>query len=124
RIAELQERKKIEALSSKKPRDARVQYLRFLHKHATPKLYWPEFKRKFKKEAEMRDSALQDKDREKLYRELVAKLKTSESERRKELVSLLKGMDRTNTKSLDELPDSVVRDVKFYTIEQGRRDEL
>jgi hypothetical protein len=124
RIAEIQERKKIESLSSKKPRDPRVEYLRFLHKHATLKLYWPEFKRKFKKEAEMRDSALQDKDREKLYRELVAKLKTSENERRKELVSLLKGMDRTNTKSLDELPDSVVRDVKFYTIEQGRRDEL
>ncbi len=126
RIAEIQERKKIES-SSKKPRDAKVEYLRFLHKHATPKLYWPEFKRKFKKEAEMRDSALQDKDREKLYRELVAKLKTSENERRKELVSLLKGMDRTNTNrdlSLDELPDSVVRDVKFYTIEQGRRDEL
>ncbi|KAL6244882.1 hypothetical protein RBB50_008410 [Rhinocladiella similis] len=126
RIAEIQERKKTEA-STKKPRDVRVEYLRFLNSHATPKLYWPEFRRKFKKEPEMRESGIQDKDREKAYRELVAKLKTSDNDRRKELVGLLKSVDRASLKqgsSIDDLPDSILRDVRFYTIEQGRRDEL
>jgi hypothetical protein len=75
----------------------------------------------------MRDVALQDKDREKLYRDLVAKLKTSESDRRKELVALLKGVDKVALKpdtAIEDLPDAVLRDVKFYTIEKGRRDEL
>lgn len=126
RIAELQERKKA-AAQTQKPRDPKVEYLRFLHQHATPKLYWPEFKRKFRKEHEMRDVALQDKDREKLYRELVAKLKTSESDRRKELVSLLKGIDKAGLNpdtAIEDLPDAVLRDVRFYTIEKARRDEL
>ncbi|KAK4946909.1 hypothetical protein LTR10_014051 [Elasticomyces elasticus] len=126
RITELQQRKKI-AEQTQKPRDPKVEYLRFLHRHATPKLYWPEFKRKFKKEPEMREITLQDKDREKLYRELVAKLKTSESDRRKELVTLLKSMDKatlTQDMTIEELPDTVSRDVRFYTIEQARRDEL
>ncbi|KIW45047.1 uncharacterized protein PV06_03468 [Exophiala oligosperma] len=132
RIAEIQERKRTEA-STKKPRDARVDYLRFLNGHATPKLYWPEFKRKFKREPEMRDAGLQDKDREKMYRELVAKLKTSDGDRKRDLVGLLKSAvdkaslerhQRGSSTSIDELPDSILRDVRFYTIEQSRRDEL
>jgi hypothetical protein len=47
-------------------------YLEFLQRNATPKLYWPEFKRKYKKEPEMRDSKLSDKDREKWYRDYIA----------------------------------------------------
>ena len=50
-------------------KDPRIPYLAFLQKFATPKLYWPEFRRKFKKEPEMRDTKLLDKDKEKLYRE-------------------------------------------------------
>ncbi|KIW15784.1 hypothetical protein PV08_05834 [Exophiala spinifera] len=128
RIAEIQERKKTEA-STAKPRDARVEYLRFLHRHATPKLYWPEFKRKFRKDHEMRDGALTEKDREKLYRELVAKLKTSDGDRKKDLVGLLKSVDKASLKqgsrtSIDGLPDAILRDVRFYTLDQGRRDEL
>ncbi|KAI1610359.1 hypothetical protein EDD36DRAFT_443939 [Exophiala viscosa] len=126
RINELQQRKKA-VEQTQKPRDVKVEYLRFLHRHATPKLYWPEFKRKFKKESDMRDVTLQDKDREKLYRELVAKLKTGESDRRKELVTLLKSMDKgalTKDMAVEDLPDAVLRDVRFYTIEKDRRDEL
>ena len=52
-------------------KDPRIAYYAFLSKHATPKLYWPEFKRKHKKEAEMRDSKLSDKDREKAYRDYI-----------------------------------------------------
>ena len=50
-------------------KDPRIAYFAFLAKNATPKLYWPEFKRKYKKEAEMRDTKLSDKDREKAYRD-------------------------------------------------------
>lgn len=128
RISELQAVKKSEQ-ARQKARDPRVEYLRFLHRNATPKLYWPEFKRKFKREAEMRDVAMPDKDREKLYRELVSKLKSSEGERRKELVALLKSVDKaalhqTGAETEMELPDAVLRDARFYTIEEGTRDEL
>lgn len=123
RIVELQARKE----SERKARDPKVDYLRFLQRHATPKLYWPEFKRKFKKEPELRDIAMQDKDREKLYREFVAKLKTGEADRRKDLVALLKTVDRSLLKrdmDLRNLPDIVLRDLRFYTLEEGRRNEL
>ncbi|GME51551.1 ff domain protein [Neofusicoccum parvum] len=63
-------------------KDPAIPYLAFLQKHATPKLYWPEFRRKFKKEAEMKDSKLLDKDREKWYREHINRLKLPESTRK------------------------------------------
>jgi len=52
-------------------KDPRIPYLAFLQKNGTPKLYWPEFRRKYKKEPEMRDTKLSDKDREKWYREYI-----------------------------------------------------
>lgn len=52
-------------------KDPRIPYYSFLQRHATPKLYWPEFRRKYKKEPELRDTKLSDKDREKAYREYI-----------------------------------------------------
>lgn len=52
-------------------KDPRIPYMAFLQKHATPKLYWPEFKRKHRKEPEMHNTKLSDKDREKWYREYI-----------------------------------------------------
>jgi hypothetical protein len=52
-------------------KDPRITYFYFLQRHATPKLYWPEFRRKYKKEPELRDTKLSDKDREKAYREYI-----------------------------------------------------
>ncbi|ETI28071.1 hypothetical protein G647_00520 [Cladophialophora carrionii CBS 160.54] len=131
RIAQIQALKRAqESERSASRRDPRVEYLRFLHKNATPKLYWPEFKRKFRRAPEMGDRNLQDKERERTFRDLVAKLKLSESERRKELVGLLKDTAQKDKDAfkrameVDELPDAILRDVKFYTLEQGRRDEL
>ncbi|OAP65244.1 hypothetical protein AYL99_01216 [Fonsecaea erecta] len=132
RIAEQQALKASAAATQQHKKDPRVAYLRFLQEHATPKLYWPEFRRKFKKHPEMLERAMQDKDREKLYRELVAKLKLGDAERRKELVGLLKGvvgvdkakLDRDNFAPGDALPDAVLRDVRFYIVEPARRDEL
>ena len=71
-------RAKMQAIREQKARqektDPRVPYMAFLQKHATPKLYWPEFKRKFRKEAEMKDTKLLDRDREKWYREYINRM--------------------------------------------------
>lgn len=70
-------RQKIQQLRELRERevkkDPRIPYLGFLQKFATPKLYWPEFRRKYKKEPEMRDTKLLDKDKEKLYREHITR---------------------------------------------------
>jgi|SRR5579871_401087 len=54
-------------------KDPRIAYLNFLELNATPKLYWPEFKRKYKKEPEMKDIKVTDKDREKYYRDYTSR---------------------------------------------------
>jgi len=68
-------RERIHLLKEQKERqrktDPRIPYFDFLGRHATPKLYWPEFRRKYKKDAEMRDTKVADKDREKWYREYI-----------------------------------------------------
>lgn len=60
-----------EAREKEEKKDPRISYLAFLQARATPKLYWPEFRRKFQKEPELRNSKLSDKDREKWYREYI-----------------------------------------------------
>lgn len=68
-------RERIHVLKEQKERqrktDPRIPYFAFLERYATPKLYWPEFRRKYKKDAEMRDKKIADKDREKWYREYI-----------------------------------------------------
>ena len=71
-------RQRIKQLKAQRERefkeDPKIPYLAFLQKHGTPKLYWPEFRRKYKKEPEMRDSKLQDKEREKMYRDYISRM--------------------------------------------------
>ena len=69
RIAALKERRERE-----EKKDPKLPYFAFLEKHATPKLYWPEFRRKFRGEREMRDSRVADKEREKWYREYIGRM--------------------------------------------------
>lgn len=52
-------------------KDPLIPYLTFLQTKATPKLYWPEFRRKYMKEPEMRNARLSDKEREKWYRNYI-----------------------------------------------------
>lgn len=126
RIAEIHEHQALEASVTKQV-DPKVTYLRFLQRYATPKLYWPEFKRKYKKEAEMKDYGVSDKERERMYRDLVAKLKLGESDRRKELLALLKGakgdLDRNSSRK-DDLPEAILKDVRFYLVDEKKRDEM
>lgn len=117
----------LRAAQTAKKADPRVTYLAFLQRYATPKLYWPEFKRKYKKEAEMKDLNFSDKEREKLYREYISKMKMGESDRRKELVALLKSVpkgDLTRQSTMDNLPDAMIKDLRFYVMAKEKRDEL
>jgi hypothetical protein len=107
--------------------DSKTRYLSFLQKYATPKLYWPEFKRKHRKEDQMKDYEVSDKDREKLYREYIQKIKGSEADRRKELLALLKGLDQEslNRKStVADVPSSALKDLRWYLVDEKKRNEV
>lgn len=104
--------------------DPRISYLNFLSINATPKLYWPEFKRKFRKDSAMTDRHFAEKDREKLYREYIPKLKMSDSDRRKEFTALLKSISKDEWQGGD-VPATVEKDIRYYGVrDEKRRKEL
>ncbi|KAF7587773.1 transcription elongation regulator [Aspergillus hancockii] len=108
-------------------KDPRIKYLAFLEAHATPKLYWPEFKRKYRKESEMKDSQLSDKDREKLYRDLISRLKLPESTRKSDLSALLKSAplhELNRSSNLEALPPSIITDLRYISLTPKVRDPL
>ncbi|OAA69670.1 FF domain protein [Cordyceps fumosorosea ARSEF 2679] len=109
-------------------RDPRVAYLALLQDKATPKLYWPEFKRKYRKDEAMRDAALPDKDREKLYREHINRLKMPPATLRADLTALLRAQPvaQLNSASVgnDALPSAVLADVRYISLPPSVRDPL
>src|SRR5271156_694421 len=122
RIHELQEKRRRE-----EKKDPRIAYLRFLHENASPKLYWPEFKRKFKKEPEMKDSKLADKDREKMYRDHISRLKLPESTRKTDLEKLLQEMPLSilnRDSTLETLPAVLLTNLKYISIPVKERDAI
>ncbi|KAJ5515528.1 hypothetical protein N7527_007088 [Penicillium freii] len=107
--------------------DPRIRYLAFLQEHATPKLYWPEFKRKYRKEPEMKDSQLGDKDREKFYRDHISRLKQPESTRKSDLSALLKSVPLDllhRSSNLEALPAMVITDIRYIGLTPEVRDPL
>ncbi|KAJ5380637.1 uncharacterized protein N7496_003065 [Penicillium cataractarum] len=107
--------------------DPRIKYLAFLQEYATPKLYWPEFKRKYRKEAEMKDSQLSDKDREKLYREYISKLKLPESTRKSDLSTLLKSAPLhalNRSSNLEALSATIITDIRYIALPTKVRNPL
>jgi hypothetical protein len=108
-------------------KDPRIPYLAFLQKNATPKLYWAEFRRKFKKENEMRDSNLSDKDREKWYREHINRLKLPQSQLKSDFLNLLKSQPAqllNNATLPSYLPPTVLADIKYSSLSPSVRDPL
>ncbi|KAH6647346.1 hypothetical protein BKA67DRAFT_577194 [Truncatella angustata] len=108
-------------------KDPRIPYLAFLKEKANPKLYWPEFKRKFKKEQPLRDTSLSDREREKLYREYVGRLKVPIDTLKKDLSTLLKSVptkDLNNKTMLENLPSQVLADVRYISLDAKTRDPL
>jgi hypothetical protein len=116
-----------EQRTKEEKKDPRIPYLAFLQKNATPKLYWPEFKRKFKKEPEMRDTAMADKEREKFYRDHINRLKLPPSTLKSDFLNLLKAqpLSALNKSTLpDHLPGSVVADIKYISLDIATRNPL
>ncbi|KPM38009.1 hypothetical protein AK830_g8569 [Neonectria ditissima] len=122
KIAELREQR-----ARQEKKDPRIAYMAFLQEKATPKLYWPEFKRKYKKEPCMKDLHLSDKDREKAYREHINRLKMPQSTRKSDLNALLKAqpIHVLNNKSLSTgLPTQVLIDARYISLDPKVRDPL
>lgn len=116
-----------ELRAKQEKRDPKIPYMAFLQNYATPKLFWPEFRRKYKKEPEMKDAKLSDKDREKLYREHINRLKLPQSTLKSDLSALLKAqpiatLNRSTT--LETLPPSVLTDIRFISLPVSLRDSL
>lgn len=125
-------------------KDPKIPYFAFLEKYATPKLYWPEFRRKYKKEPEMHNNKLSDKDREKWYREYISRkspthvdsarplinfigLKLPESTLKADLVKLLKStpphaLNRSTT--LNTLPSFILTDHRYISLRPSIRDPM
>lgn len=122
RIQDLKERKE-----KQEKQDPRIKYLAFLQERATPKLYWPEFKRKYRKEPEMKDTHLSDRDREKFYREHISRLKLPESTRKSDLSALLKSIPLhalNRSTSIYALPSAILTDIRYISLSPQTRDSL
>lgn len=108
-------------------KDPRIPYFAFLQSHATTKLYWPEFRRKYKKEPEIHSTKLSDKDREKWYREYISRLKLPESTLKRDLVQLLKSIplnDLNKSTTIDTLPATMLTDLRSISLRSDVRDPL
>lgn len=122
KLAELKEQR-----ARQERKDPRVAYMMFLQEKATPKLYWPEFKRKYKKMDSMKDLHLSDKDREKAYREHIVRLKLPQTQLKSDLTALLKAqpLHLLNNKSLaNRLPSQVLVDARYISLDPTVRDPL
>lgn len=122
RMKDVQERKKYQETE-----DPRIKYLEFLQEYATPKLYWPEFKRKYRKEPEMKVSQLSDKDREKFYRDYISRLKLPESSRKSDLTALLKSTSihaLNRSSSIEALPTQIITDIRYIALPPKTRNPL
>ncbi|KAL6851854.1 hypothetical protein J3F83DRAFT_579651 [Trichoderma novae-zelandiae] len=122
RIAQLKEQR-----AKQEKKDPKIAFMAFLQEKASPKLYWPEFKRKYKKEDPMKDMKLSDKDREKAYREHISRLKLPQATLKSDLAALLKAqpVHLLNNKSLaNGLPAQVLTDIRYISLEPKIRDPL
>ena len=108
-------------------RDPKIPYFAFLQEKATPKLYWPEFRRKYKKEPEMHNNKLSDKDREKWYREYISRLKLPETTLKSDLIKLLKStplyaLNKSTT--VHTMPTVLLTDLRYISLRPTIRDPL
>ncbi|KAL2264336.1 hypothetical protein VTK26DRAFT_6579 [Humicola hyalothermophila] len=120
KIAELKERR-----AKEEKKDPRIPYMAFLQEKATPKLYWPEFRRKYRKEEPMKDPKLSDKDREKWYREHINRLKLPQSTLKADLKKLLASLPLSvlnNQTMPSHLPPQVLADIRYVSLDPQVRD--
>jgi hypothetical protein len=116
-----------EEKAKQQKRDPKIPYLDLLDRHATPKLYWPEFRRKYKKEPEMKDGKVSDKDKEKLYRDHIKRLGMRSSELKSDLSALLKAqplVSLNKSTTIDTLPTAVLTDLRYISLPPSTRNSL
>ncbi|KAL2173312.1 uncharacterized protein P884DRAFT_265182 [Thermothelomyces heterothallicus CBS 202.75] len=121
--AKIQEIKERRAKEEKK--DPRIPYLAFLQEKATPKLYWPEFRRKYKREEPMKNTKLSDKDREKWYREHINRLKLPQATLKADLKKLLESVPLSalnNQTMVSNLPSQILSDIRYISLDPKVRD--
>lgn len=121
----IQEMKKCRAREEKV--DPKISYMVLLESQATPKLFWPEFKRKFKKETCMKEFCLSDKEREKWYREYINSLKMPTSRLKSDLLAFLKSFPATvlnSSTSSSHLPLQVRTDMRYVALRPEVRDPI
>ncbi|KKA27706.1 hypothetical protein TD95_003972 [Thielaviopsis punctulata] len=107
--------------------DPRAAYIAFLAERATPKLFWPEFKRKFRKEACMTSRGLADKEREKIYRDLVGRMKLAPATLKSDLMALLKAQPLSvlnRDTDAQNLPAQVRCDLAYVSVAPEVREPL
>ncbi|KAK0744555.1 hypothetical protein B0T21DRAFT_357990 [Apiosordaria backusii] len=121
----IQELKELRQKQEKK--DPRIAYFALLQDKATPKLYWAEFKRKYKREDGMKDLKVADKDREKWYREYISRLKLPQSTLKSDLKKLLESVPLSqlnNRSSSSSLPPAILTDLRYWSLDTKSRDEF
>ncbi|KAM0279733.1 hypothetical protein ACHAQH_004424 [Verticillium albo-atrum] len=107
--------------------DPRIPYMALLQDKASPKLFWQEFKRKHRKEAAMTDPHIKDKDREKLYREHINRLKMPQATLKTDLAAALKALPVSalnNKSSTSKLPSQLLVDIRYISLPPSVRDPL
>ncbi|KAG7117898.1 Pre-mRNA-splicing factor dre4 like protein [Verticillium longisporum] len=107
--------------------DPRIPYMALLQDKANPKLYWQEFKRKYRKEAAMTDPHVKDKDREKWYREHINRLKMPQATLKADLAAALKALPVSvlnNKSSIARLPSQLLVDIRYISLPPAVRDPL
>ncbi|PHH63923.1 hypothetical protein CDD81_5371 [Ophiocordyceps australis] len=122
KIAVLKQQRAAAATDGNKS-DPRVAYLALLQEKATPKLYWPEFKRKFRKEDAMRELRLTDREREKIYREHIARLRIPRDRLKADLTALLRAQSAESLRG-GVMPAQVLSDVRWISLAESVRDEI
>ncbi|KAL0943058.1 ff domain protein [Colletotrichum truncatum] len=121
----IREIKELRAKAEKK--DPRIPYMTLLQEKASPKLFWQEFKRKYRKEPAMTDPYIKDKDREKWYREHISRLKMPQATLKTDLATLLKSLPLSalnNKTNLSRLPPQLLVDIRYISLPPQVRDPL
>ncbi|KAF2434168.1 hypothetical protein EJ08DRAFT_582601 [Tothia fuscella] len=122
KIQELRERREKEA-----KKDPKIPYFKLLEEYASVKLYWPEFKRKYRKEGAMRDTKVPDKEKEKLYREHVKRLQLPQNTLKSDLSTMLKAqpLSQLNRSTpIEAIPSAILTDLRYISLPPKIRDPL
>ncbi|KTW25745.1 hypothetical protein T552_03358 [Pneumocystis carinii B80] len=116
-----QQKKEIEL---RPKRDPKISFITLLQIPQTSKMYWHEFRRKFKKEQEYKDFGMNDKEREKLFRAYQEQMKYDSKRKEKDFYALLKETSTvTKNTTLLSLPDEVLCDLRYAVIPSEKLEE-